>query len=211
MKFLKENWSSLLTTMFLIVLGILLLVNPDLYSTIILQIAGILLAVLGIYDLIKYFRTEPEQAAKGSGFYSGAIMITAGIFCLFSGSRLKEAFPILAALYGVFQILLGYRKLQRMVDALRMKDELWWLKGISAGISLLFGFIIALNPEMKLIGIWAFTGLTLIIEGIFDAVAMVFVLKKRKAAKAEAGSHEPVAESQETPTENQEVPAESQV
>ena len=48
-------------------------------------------------------------------------MITAGVFCLFSGNRFKEAFPLLVVLYGVFQVLLGYRKLQRMVDALRMK------------------------------------------------------------------------------------------
>ena len=95
MKILKENWSSLLTMLFLIVVGILLLVNPDLYSTIIIQIAGVLLAALGIFDLIKYFRAAPEDAAKGSGFYSGAIMITAGVFCLFSGNRFKEAFPLL--------------------------------------------------------------------------------------------------------------------
>ena len=197
MKFLKENWFSMLTTLFLIVVGILLLVNPDLYSTIILQIAGILLAVLGSYDLFKYFRAEPEDAAKGSSFYSGAIMITAGVFCLFSGNRLKEAFPFLAVLYGVFQILLGYRKLQRMADALRIKDPAWWLKAISAGISLLFGYIIALNPEMKLVGIWVFTGLTLIIEGIFDATAMVIVLEKKKAARAAQGSQEASIESQE--------------
>ena len=181
MKILKENWSSLLTMLFLIVVGILLLVNPDLYSTIIIQIAGVLLAALGIFDLIKYFQAAPEDAAKGSGFYSGAIMITAGVFCLFSGNRFKEAFPLLVVLYGVFQVLLGYRKLQRMVDALRMKAELWWLKAISAGISLLFGYIIALNPGMKLMSIWIFTGLTMIIEGVFDAAAMVVQLKKQKA------------------------------
>ena len=101
--------------------------------------------------------------------------------CLFSGNRFKEAFPLLVVLYGVFQVLLGYRKLQRMVDALRMKAELWWLKAISAGISLLFGYIIALNPGMKLMSIWIFTGLTMIIEGVFDAAAMVVQLKKQKA------------------------------
>lgn len=182
MKFLKENWSAILTIVFLIVVGILLLVNPAKYSMIIINVAGVLLAVIGIVDVIKYFRQQPEIAAKGSGFYSGAIMITAGVLCLFGGKWFTEVFPILAVLYGVFQILIGYRKLQGMVDALRMHHKLWWLKAIGAGISILFGFIITLNPGMKLISIWIFTGITLIIEGAFDAAALILQFRHSKEA-----------------------------
>ena len=74
MKFLKENWSSILTIIFLIVVGILLLVNPATFGVIIIKIVGVLLAALGVYDLIKYFRAKPEEAAKGTAFNSGAIL-----------------------------------------------------------------------------------------------------------------------------------------
>ena len=180
MKFLKENWSSCLTVVFLIVVGVLLLVDPATYSVVILKVAGILLAALGVYDILKYFRAKPEEAAKGSGFYSGAIMITAGLFCVFGGKWYQDVFPVLAVLFGVFQILIGYRKLQQMVDALRMKKALWWMKAISAGISLLFGFIITASPYMKLMSIWVFTGLTMIIEGVFDAVGMFMQNRSKK-------------------------------
>ena len=120
LKFLKENWSSLLTALFLLVVGVLLLVNPGLYAIMIIRIAGILFVVLGIVDFVKYFTAEPEEAAKGSGFYSGAIMLTAGLFCLLSGNWFIQVFPVLAVLYGVFQILLGYRKLQRMTKKKRL-------------------------------------------------------------------------------------------
>ena len=173
MKFIRENWSSLLTVLFLVVIGVLLLVNPILFSVMILRVAGGLLAILGIYDLIKYFKANPEEAAKGSGFYSGLVMVTAGLFCLFRADTLLEAFPVLAVLYGIFQIVLGYRKLQRMVDALRFRDPLWWMKAVSAGLSLIFGYLIAFNPEMTWMSIWVFTGITMILEGIFDGVAMV--------------------------------------
>lgn len=180
MKFLRENWSSLLTILFLIVVGILVLVNPDLYTTIIIRVVGVLLTLLGIYDIVKYFRSEPMEAAKGSGFYSGVMMVTAGGFCIFRLNTLKSVFPMMAVLYGVFQIVLGYRKLQRTVDALRMKLPLWWLQAISAGISLLFGYLIALNPGMTLMSIWVFTGITMIIEGLFDAASLFVSLRKRE-------------------------------
>ena len=179
MKFLRENWSSLLMILFLIVVGILVLVNPDLYTTIIIRVVGVLLTLLGIYDIVKYFRSDPMEAAKGSGFYSGVMMVTAGGFCIFSLNTLKSVFPMMAVLYGIFQIVLGYRKLQHMVDALRMKLPLWWLQAISVGISLLFGYLIALNSGMTLMSIWVFTGITMIIEGVFDAASMFVTFRNR--------------------------------
>ena len=179
-KFVTENWSSMLTVLFLVVVGILLLVNPEFFAVTIIKIAGGLICALGIYDMIKYFRTDPAMAAKGSAFYSGTIMIAGGLFCVFKGEWFVRVFPILAVLYGMFQILLGFRKLQRTVDALRLRIRYWWLRGISAGVSLLFGIIIAMNPDMSLVGVWAFTGITMIIEGVFDAFALGFQYKNQK-------------------------------
>ena len=85
---------------------------------------------------------------------------------------------MLAVLYGLFQILIGFRKAQRTVDALRTKNPLWYLKVISTGISLLFGFIIVLNPGMAFMSIWVFTGITMILEGVFDAVSLFLQQKK---------------------------------
>lgn len=188
MKYLKENWSSLLTIVFLLVVGVLLLINPSVHSIIVLRIAGGLVALLGIYDLIMYFKAPPAEAAKGSGFYSGVIMITVGMYCLLRGDQLMDTFPMAVVLYGLFQIVLGYRHLQKMVDDLRMHDGLWWTRAISAGLSLLFGYLIALNPEMSWINIWIFTGIAMILEGAFDAVAFVIRMKRAKTLEAAAAA-----------------------
>ena len=83
-----------------------------------------------------------------------------------------NVFPALAMIYGIFQILIGFRKVQRVVDALRMKMSSWPLLAISAAITLLFGFWITLNPGMVWIGIWTFTGIAMIIEGVFDLLVL---------------------------------------
>lgn len=178
MKFIKENLNALLTILFLVLIGILLLVNPATFGVTIIKVAGVLFAALGVFDLVKYFRAAPAEAAKGQGFSSGVTMVSIGCFCFFGSGWFKDAFPVLAVLYGLFQILIGFRKSQRMVDALRMKQPLWYLRAISAGITLLFGFIIVLNPGMTFMSIWVFTGLTLIIEGVFDAAALFLQQKK---------------------------------
>ncbi len=173
MKFVRENWGTLATILFSVVMGILLLVNPSVFAVAMVRIAGVLLLVLGVVDIVKYFRTKPEEAAKGSAFYSGATLVFAGCFGLFGAGWFLRAFPALAVLYGLLQILIGIRKLQRMTDAIRAKQKLWYLRAISAGITLLFGFLIFFNPEMTFMSVWVFTGITLLIEGIFDCVALV--------------------------------------
>ena len=178
MKFIKENGTTLLTILFLVLIGILLLIDPATYGITIIKVAGVLFAALGVFDLVKYFRAKPADAAKGQAFSSGVTMISIGCFCVFASGWFKDAFPVLAVLYGLFQILIGFRKLQRMVDALRLKQPLWYLRAISAGITLLFGFLIVLNPGMTFMSIWVFTGLTLIIEGVFDAAALFLQQKK---------------------------------
>ena len=175
MKYIKENWSAILTALFLTTVGILLLVDSVRFASAILKIAGAVLIAFGGWDIFKYFRAEPAEAAKGSAFFSGTVLITVGVFLIFSGSALAQLFPVLAVAYGVMQIIFGYRKLQKTVDLIRMKKRLWWMTAISAGLSVLFGFIIALNPEMTLMGIWVFTGISMIIEGIYDLVALAMM------------------------------------
>lgn len=171
-QFTKKHWAALLTILAGILVGILLLVDPAKYAIAIIKIAGALLIALAAFDFFKYFRAKPEEAAKGSGFYTGLSDAAIGLFCLFGSDWFLGAFPILAVLYGLFQVLIGFRKTQRMVDALRMKQDSWVMKAISAGITLIFGFVIVFNPNMTLMSVWVFTGLTLILEGIFDKVAL---------------------------------------
>ena len=173
--FARKNWAVLATILFSIVMGVLLLVNPSVYAIAMIRLAGILLFVLGIFDIIKYFRTEPEEAAKGSAFSSGITLISVGCFCLFGVGWLRAAFPVLAVLYGLLQILIGFRKLQRMTDAIRAKQQLWYLRAISAFVTLLFGFLVVVNPN------WVLTGIALLIEGVFDCVALVLQQKASSA------------------------------
>ena len=130
-------------------------------------------------DIVKYLRTSPEEAAQGQLFFSGAVSVTAGCFLFFATDWFVKVFPILAVVYGLLQVLIGFRNLQATVDALRLKKPYWYMIGISAALSLLFGFIIVLDPTMSMMSIWAFTGITMIVEGVFDAVALGIRMKQK--------------------------------
>ena len=189
---LKRHMRELITIVFLFAVGILLLVNPTAFASGLVKAAGIFLVALGALRIIRYFRTPPEAAAKGQDFFIGAIAVLGGLFCIIETGWFLSVFPTLAVIYGLVQLVLGFSKAQRMVDFLRMKFSLWYLPAISAVIYLVFGCIIVLNPEMTFISIWVFTGVTMILEAVFNAICIWMLekghLPKKKKEKKEENS-----------------------
>ena len=178
MKFIRENAQSIILILFLLVIGIMLLVNPVAFAALIIKIAGLGLIIVGAVNLVKYFQAEPDVAAKGMNFFVGAVMISVGVFAFFATGWFVSVFPILAVLYGLMQIALGYLEAQHAIDALRMKEGYWWMRAISAVISLLFGFIITCNPGITFISIWVFTGITLIIDACVALTTLILQYRK---------------------------------
>ena len=133
---------------------------------------------------------EAEAAAKGQDFFIGIIAILGGLFCVIKTSWFLSVFPTLAVIYGLLQLVLGFSKVQRMVDFLRMKFSLWYLPAISALIYLVFGFIIVLHPDMTFMSIWVFTGVTMILEAAFNAVC-IWMLEKGRLPKKEKEKKNP--------------------
>ena len=198
---LKKHMRELIIIVFLLVVGILLLVNPTAFASWLVKAAGLFLMVLGILRIIRYFRVEAEVASKGQDFFVGIIAILGGLFCVIKTSWFLSVFPTLAVIYGLLQLVLGFSKVQRMVDFLRMKFSLWYLPAISALIYLIFGFIIVLHPEMTLMSIWVFTGVTMILEAAFNAVC-IWMLEKGRLPRKEKNKKEQEPK-QETPEPEQ--------
>ena len=185
---LKKHMRELIIIVFLLVVGILLLVNPIAFASGLVKVAGLFLMVLGIIRIIRYFRTEPEIASRGQDFFVGLIAVLGGLFCVAKTDWFVNVFPTLAVIYGLLQLVLGFSKVQRTVDFLRLKVPLWYLPAISALIYLIFGFVIVIYPEMALISVWIFTGITMILEAIFNAVCIWMLEKGRLPWKAESAA-----------------------
>ena len=173
MKYLLKHIRECITIVAQIVIGILLLVNPSIYAVSLIRILGVLLILRGGIRIIHYLQKEAAEAAEGEEFATGLMAVTLGLFCIFGQNWWSEAFPALAVVYGLFQLLLGYQKIQKTADCLRLHKKLWYFPGICALLYLIFGFVIVLNPGMSWISVWVFTGIALIIEAVMEAVTII--------------------------------------
>jgi len=176
---LKRNLSSMAMSLVELIIGILLLVNPIGFTSGIIIAFGIVLMIMGISTTIKYFRTEPEEAAVSQILVKGLLMLLAGAFCAFNSHWFIATFPVLTLVYGVVILITGITKVQWTIDIIRMKRSKWFWAAISAAISIVCGVVIITSPFSTTAVLWMFIGISLIVEAVFDMIGSIFGNRER--------------------------------
>ncbi|MBR6683948.1 MAG: DUF308 domain-containing protein [Firmicutes bacterium] len=173
MKSLKANMHGILMSAFEVLVGVLLIIDPEGFTSGIIVAVGIALLLGGMWQVIQYFKQEPEVAAKGQAFLVGMVMLLGGGFFALKSGWLIKVFPLLTILYGVGVLVSGLMKVQWTVDKLRMKKKYWYLMAISAVVSLVCSALILWNPFASTAVLWKFTAIALILEAVFDLIAII--------------------------------------
>ena len=179
MKTLKESASGIILCLFELIVGILLLINPVEFTSMIITISGIVLIIIGVVLVIKYFRTNAEKAALSQTLVKGLLALLAGCFCVLKTEWFIATFPILTILYGISVLVIGIGKIQLTVDMLRLKRKKWFWAAINAVVSIMCAVVILSTPFTSTAVLWVFTGVSILVEGILDIVTLVM----SKAAK----------------------------
>ncbi len=176
----KSIWhtSSLLMCIVEILIGILLLINPVGFTSGIIVCGGIILTLMGIVSIIKYFFTNAEDAAESGNLGKGILLTVLGLFCTFKSVWFLVTFPVITLLYGVIILVTGIAKLQNAVNMLRLKHSYWFVALIGAVLSLIFAVLIITNPFTSTAVLWSFIGISLLVEAVADIFAYIFAKKE---------------------------------
>ena len=178
MKFLKNNIGGIAMCLLELLVGALLLINPVGFTSGIIMGAGLVLILIGIVCIIKYFRAEPEEAAKEQNLLKGLIALLAGGFCALRAEWFVITFPVITLIYGLVILITGLGKIQWTVDIIRQKKPKWFLCGLSALVSTVCGLVIIAAPFATTAVLWMFTGISLIVDACFDIPALILTNKK---------------------------------
>lgn len=180
MSTLKRSLNGTVMSLVELIVGILLLINPVEFTSGIIVACGIVLMVCGLVSVIKYFRAEPEDAAVKQLLTKGLAELLVGTFFAFRSRWFVVAFPVLTLIYGVVILFTGLTKIQWTVDLLRLKRKRWFLAMLSAAASVICGIVIITSPFSSTAVLWMFTGVSLIVEAVFDVMAAIWGNKQEE-------------------------------
>ena len=179
MGFMKQNGSAIVAGLVELLIGILLFVDPTGFTSGILMVVGGILIICGAVCLIRYFNTDPVQAALEQNFSKGLIMILLGGILALRTEQVMDLFPLLTQLYGIAILMIGVVKLQQGVDLLRLKARFWFLAGVNALLAILFAAVILSNPFASTIVLWRVAAISLIVEAVLDVVVLIMTRNER--------------------------------
>ena len=168
MRAIQKNGGSILMCVLEILVGVLLLMDPTGFTSFIIIAAGAALILYGVISIVRYFRADAAEGALRQNLFKGLLLLLGGLFCVLRSKWFVDTFPLLTILYGIGLLISGVGKIQWMADMIRFGRKRWYLPAISAVLSLIFATIILCSPT----ALWSFLGIVLIVEAVFDIVAI---------------------------------------
>lgn len=139
-------------------IGILFFINPiESYFTF-TTIVGILISIIGIFDIVRAFKSDD----KGYYIFTGIINIVFGLIVWLTPIATTET---LILLYGIWAVIRG---IYLIIISIKRKEIGFNLKTLYHIILILLGIFILLNPILTLLASPYVIGIYFIVSAIFE-------------------------------------------
>ena len=156
-----------------LIVGILLWIDPAGFATGIFVVGGVLLMLLGVVQIVQYFRLSPEEAFFRQPLVKGLLLIAAAGFFLWGQDGFLATFPVFTVLCGFAFGFSGLVKIQLAADLFRRKIKKWVWPALSALLSIVCGALMLWNPFASTTVLWSLAGALLVAAAVTDAVTLL--------------------------------------
>ena len=127
----------------MVVLGILMVMFPQMINGLICQGIGAVLCVWGIIRIIKYFMARAESAFGSFGLVQGGAMLGFGIFFLANPDFFVS---IIDTALAIILLVMAVIKVQYAFDFLKLNSSRWWIQLLGAVVMAVLGILALTKP-----------------------------------------------------------------
>ncbi len=171
--------STIITSLFLLALGILLIVKSDATIMMVSYVIGAVLIALGVLAIINFLRSKSELYHLDIVY--GIVTIILGVLVIENPKVIGSIIPFVV---GVGILINSGTKLKYALDLKDNKEEVWKYTLIVAIISAILGVLLVFNPFKATSLIVQIIGIVICVYALLDIVSTI-LLKKRFTKKSE--------------------------
>ncbi len=175
----KFRADMMLSALFSIVMGVILVAWPETTLDIICKAIAIILIVMGAAELVSYFWNKITYSLSG---ILGLVVLLIGIWIFVKPQSVLSLIPIVI---GVILAVHGVQDLKVAFDTKRNGYTKWWSMLLMAIISLALGIICIVNAFGMVTLTMQIIGIALVYDGISDIWIVYKVSKVAKEMKEE--------------------------
>ena len=177
MKIIKINIPIILLIVFEVAVGILLLVNPEVFTRTVIILFGIVLLLIGITCFIRYLLEKKENIVDPLALLTAVVTLVIGAVCCFCSDAIIGFITAIAIIYGVILVISGIYKLHNYFERKKAGVTMSKVSVASGVIAIVLGILIAVFPQNAVFSIWQVAGILLILEAFIDFLSIVQVIR----------------------------------
>ena len=169
--------SSLITSLFLIALGLLLIYQSDAVIYSISYIIGGSLIGIGVVALIKFIRSTNNEQKSELDIVYGIVSVILGIIVIKNPKAIASVIP---AILGIGIVISSATKLQYAFELKANGNNLWKITLVIALISTICGIVLLFNPFKALTAFTKVVGIFIVIYAILDMISTITIKRNVK-------------------------------
>lgn len=167
--------SLILSSLLYIVLGVVLLVMPELSLGFACLLIGGAVVIYGVVRLAAYLRGGPT--ADKLDLVLGVLLILLGLFLLIWIRFLLAFVPVVL---GIYILIDSFGSLKRSLDMKALGFGRWWVSFLVAAALAICGLVMVLNPFGTIEGLVMFVGLGFLIDGVTTLVNTILLERLKR-------------------------------
>lgn len=171
--FKKAEWFNLIISIIFIVIGIILVKNPEEVLKIVSYIAGFSFLIIGIIKIIKYLKDKTNSNELYADIVFGLIAIVTGLIVMFCTSAIETVFRIIIGVWIIFTGCTRFELVKKLKEA-NLKE--WILSLILAVLMIICGVYMIFTPGTVI----AVIGAVIIIYAVINFIQSIMFMKNSK-------------------------------
>ena len=174
--------SSLISSITLLIIGILLILQSEITIITISYIIGTLLIALGAIAIIKFIKNINNIAREDLDIVYGTVTIILGVIVIYNPEAIASIIPIII---GIGIVISSATKLQYAIE---LKDNLngqWKTTLIFSIVSAICGVVLICNPFKGAVIIMQIIGGVIVAYSILDIISTITIKKNVSAIHQE--------------------------
>lgn len=166
--------SSLITSLFLVALGFLLIFQSNAVIYSISYVIGGILIALGALAVIKFIQGTNNEQKRELDIVYGIVSVILGIIVINNPKAIASIIPIIL---GIAIVINSATKLQYAFELKANGNNQWEVTMFISIISTLCGVVLLFNPFKALTSFTKFVGIFIVIYAVLDMVS-TFTIKR---------------------------------
>lgn len=179
----RAKQAYIIVSAVMMILGVVLIVYPEISALTLCYIIGSLMAIFGIARLVGYFSRDLFRLAFQFDLALGIFSLLAGLLIILHPVNIITAMPVII---GVFVTIDGVFKVQTAYDARLFGMKRWWSVLVLALLTCAAGIFLIIDPFEGAKAVMILLGVTLLIDGIQNLCVVLYTVKTKHDVRGPA-------------------------